>query len=281
MHTFSPQVRRVTVVVLDGLRPDAIDRFSLYTVARLAERGAATMRAAAVAPSVTAAAMATLFTGAAPERHGLQTEQFRLPRASGSLHPWPKLLGERQLSTTFMMARIPVWFSPVARGFASMLGIEDARFAGDSCTEIAAAAIDVLARRAAGVLLLHWPDADRAGHAHGWMSPEYGLAAGRMDNALARLVRHIDLDDPAELLIVCADHGGGGGALRAHDSSHHADTTIPVILAGGAVHAGDLGQHVQFGDIPATLVWALGLPQPESYAGRPLVHAFRRAEVAA
>jgi predicted AlkP superfamily pyrophosphatase or phosphodiesterase len=281
MHTFSPQVRRVTVVVLDGLRPDAIDRFSLYTVARLAERGAATMRGTAVAPSVTAAAMATLFTGAAPERHGLQTDHFRLPRARGPLHPWPKLLADRQLPTTFMMARIPVWFSPVARGFASILGIEDARFAGDSCTEIAAAAAALLAGRDEGVLLLHWPDADRAGHTHGWMSPEYGMAAGRMDNALGRLVRHIDLDDPAELLIVCADHGGGGGALRSHDSSHHADTTIPVILAGGAVRAGDLGHDVQFGDIPATLVWALGLPQPESYAGRPLVHAFRRAEVAA
>lgn len=281
MDTYSPQVRRVTVVVLDGLRPDAIDRFSLWTVARLAQRGAATMRGAAVAPSVTAAAMATLFTGAAPARHGLQTEQFRLPRVRGPLHPWPKLLAERQLPTTFMMARIPVWFSPVARGFASLLGIEDARFAGDSCTEIAAAAMDVLESQDEGVLLLHWPDADRAGHAHGWMSPEYGMAAGRMDNALGRLVRHIDLDNPSELLIVCADHGGGGGALRSHDSSHHADTTIPVILAGGAVRAGDLGHDVQFGDIPATLVWALGLPQPESYAGRPLVHAFRRAEVAA
>lgn len=281
MHIFSPQVRRVTVVVLDGLRPDAIDRFSLCTVARLAERGAATMRGTAVAPSVTAAAMATLFTGAAPERHGLQTDQFRLPRASGPLHPWPKLLADRQLPTTFMMARIPVWFSPVARGFASMLGIEDARFAGDTCTEIAAAAAALLESRDEGVLLLHWPDADRAGHTHGWMSPEYGMAAGRMDNALGRLVRHIDLDDPAELLIVCADHGGGGGALRSHDSTNHADTTIPVILAGGAVRPGDLGHDVQFGDIPATLVWALGLPQPESYAGRPLVRAFRRADVAA
>ncbi len=281
MHNSSPRVRRVTVVVLDGLRPDAIERFSLFTVARLAQRGAATLRAGAVTPSVTAAAMATLFTGAAPERHGLQSDRFHLPRARGALHPWPRLIADQALPTTFMMAHIPVWFAPVARGFAARLGVNGAHFAGRSCTEIGAAASAVLARQREGVVLLHWPDADRAGHAHGWMSPEYGLAAGRMDNALGRLVRHIDLEDPAELLIVCADHGGGGTALKEHDSDHHADTTIPVILVGGAVHAGDLGSGVRFADIPATLLWSLGLPQPESYAGRPLTQAFMRAEVAA
>lgn len=281
MQTFVPRVRRVTVIVLDGLRPDAIERFSLFAVARLAARGASTMQAQSVRPSVTAAAMATLLTGASPDRHGLQSDRFQLPRSRGLLHPWARLLSAQHMDTTVLLARIPALFAPAARGFATILGVTETRFAGDTCAEIVADAALVLARQKTGVVLVHLPDADRAGHAHGWMSPEYAMAAGRMDNALARLLRHIDLDDPAELVIACADHGGGGAKRTAHDSDAPADTTIPIILAGGDVWPGDLGQDVAFADLPATLLWSLGIPVPATYAGRPLAHAFQRTEVAA
>lgn len=281
MRPIFPSVRRVTVVVMDGLRPDAIEKFSLYAVGRLAERGASTMRGQAVSPSVTAAAMATLLTGASPERHGLQSERFQLPRSRGLLHPWPRLLRAQNLDTTVLLSRIPALFMPVARGFATVLGVAETRFSGDTCADIVGDAQRVLDRQDTGVVLLHLPDADRAGHEHGWMSPEYALAAGRMDNALGRLVRDIDLLDPAELVIVCADHGGGGARRTAHDSPHDLDTTIPVVLAGGDVIPGDLGPDVTFADIPATVVWSLGLPIPASYAGHPLAHAFQRSELAA
>jgi predicted AlkP superfamily pyrophosphatase or phosphodiesterase len=281
MLSATPRVRRVTVVVLDGLRPDAIERFSLFTVARLAQRGASTLRGRSVSPSVTAAAMATLLSGAAPERHGLQSDRFALPRARGLVHPWPRLLADHRMETTVLLARIPTLYLPVARGFATLLGVADTRFAGDTCREITDSAIAVLERQPTGVVLAHFPDADRAGHASGWMSPEYELAAGRLDNALARLLRAIDLDDPAELVIVCADHGGGGARRTAHDSDHPLDTTVPIILAGGAVHACDLGDDIAFADIPATLLWTLGVAIPATYAGRPLMHAFVRTEVAA
>lgn len=281
MQAFHPRVRRVTVVVLDGLRPDAIESLALFTISRIVRRGASTMRGRAVSPSVTAAAMATLLTGASPERHGLQSDRFQLPRSRGLLHPWPRLLRAQGLETTVLMARIPSLFMPVARGFSSVLGVNDTRFAGDSCVEIAAEARQVLRTQATGVALIHFPDADRAGHERGWMSAEYCDAARRMDGALAQVLQEIDLDDGGELVMLCADHGGGGTIATAHDSSHPLDTTIPVILAGGRVHHGELGTDVDFADLPATLVWSLGLPIPATYAGRALAQAFQRSEVAA
>src|SRR5579871_2451840 len=80
-------VRRVVLVVLDGLRPDAIAKFQLQRVASLARRGASTFRAQTVNPSITPCAMATLLTGAAPERHGIQSEHFHIPRPRGPVHP--------------------------------------------------------------------------------------------------------------------------------------------------------------------------------------------------
>src|SRR5215813_9643309 len=65
MH-YDPVVRRVVVVILDGLRPDAIQRFHLETLHRLMASGAWTLRGTTVAPSVTTAAVTSLMTGVSP-----------------------------------------------------------------------------------------------------------------------------------------------------------------------------------------------------------------------
>lgn len=210
-------MQRVTpirrVIVLDGLRPDANPRFGLHHTAALARRGASTMLGRTVEPSVTAAAMASLLTGATPERHGLQ------------------------------VARMPLLFSGIANRIAAHVGVSHARFSGRDAADILTAATATIQEQKRGLILLHWPDGDAAGHAHGWMSEKYADAVKRMDAEVGRLVKMLDLDDPATLLIALADHGGG-----------------------------DLGAGASLLDVPATVCWALGIPQSESFAGRPLSH---------
>src|SRR5262245_66586408 len=65
-----PCARRVVVVILDGLRPDAIDRFGLSYLARLMTGGAGSSSATPVTPSVTPAALTSLVTAAAHDTHG-------------------------------------------------------------------------------------------------------------------------------------------------------------------------------------------------------------------
>jgi predicted AlkP superfamily pyrophosphatase or phosphodiesterase len=274
-------IRRVVLVVLDGLRPDAVDRFDLVNFANLATRGAWTLNAQTVSPSVTACAMASLLTGAAPERHGLQSERFHLPRPRGALHPLPRELARHALPTSVFLGAVPFLMGGLARKIAGVLGVTDARFSGRGAVDILAAASSTIETQRRGLILMHWPDADQAGHDYGWMSPEYALAAGRMDEALGRLVRTLDLDDPATLLIALADHGGGGRTLTHHDSDHPLDRTIPMVLAGGAVAPGYLGPDARLIDVPASVLWALGVRRPESYAGRPLLQAFGALPLAA
>jgi predicted AlkP superfamily pyrophosphatase or phosphodiesterase len=274
-------VRRVVLVVLDGLRPDAIPRFGLEHLSALAARSAFTMRARTVRPSVTACAMASLLTGAAPERHGLQSDRFHLPRRSGPLHPLPQLLAEHQLPTSAHLAAMPLLFGGIAQRIAARLGITQSRFRGRGCTEIEAGARTALREQRRGLIFQHWPDADRAGHAHGWMSDAYARAALEMDVALGALVRQLDLDDPSTLFIALADHGGGGAVPDHHDSTHPLDTTIPLFLAGGAVRRGELPAGLSLLDVPATVCWALGLQMPESYAGQPLTMALETSALVA
>lgn len=277
----SSPVRRVVLVVLDGLRPDAIQRFRLQRVASLARRGASTFRAQTVSPSITPCAMASLLTGAAPERHGIQSEHFHIPRPRGPVHPVAKELAKASLPTSFFMPQVPFLMRGIAARISTMLGLSEFRNHGRDAKDVLAAARKNLETQRRGLIMMHWLDADRAGHSFGWMSPEYGAAAARMDHALGELESIIDLSDPATLVIALADHGGGGATLKHHDSAHPLDTTIPVMLAGGAIVPCELGSGVWLPDIPATILWALGLARPESYAGSPLLQAFAKLPMAA
>lgn len=262
----TPPIRRVVLVVLDGLRPDAIPRFDLVHSAALARQGASTMLGRTVSPSVTACAMASLLTGAPPERHGLRCDRFHIPRATGSTHPLPRVLAEHGLPSSAFLARLPMMFIPIGHRIAAHVGMK-ARFAGRGAQDIVTVAQATLRTQRQGLILLHFPDADRIGHAHGWMSDSYAAAARDMDAALGRVIAEVRTDDPSTLIIALADHGGGGARRDHHDSEHPLDRTIPVIMAGGAVRRGPLLAGTSLLDVPPTVLAALGVPQPESYPG--------------
>ena len=267
-------IRRVILLVLDGLRPDAIPRFGLHHTSALARNGASTMLGRTVTPSVTACAMASLLTGAAPEQHGLQDTKFRIPRPRGPLHPLPRLLAEHSFPSSAFLARVPMLLSGVAQRIATHVGMATSRFSGTTANDILTAATATLKAQQRGLILLHWPDGDRAGHAHRWMSEGYEEAARGMDREVGRLVQMVGLTDSATLVIALADHGGGGAVPGHHDSAHPLDQTIPIILAGGAVRRGDLGRGTSLLDVPATIAWVLGIPVPTSFAGTPLTSCF-------
>src|SRR5262245_29261099 len=269
------EIERVIVTVLDGLRPDAIPLYNLRHIEWLSRQGAATFAGTTVDPSVTAAAMTSLLTGAPPQIHGLTSERFHIPKPRAALDPLPQLLGRYGLPSTACLATLPRAYRGLGQRIAARLGFTTTRFVGDSAAEILAAGRDVIHQQRRGLILFHWPDADRAGHAHGWMSSEYGTAARRLDAALGLLAAISDAAaDRSTVLIALADHGGAGLCRTHHDSAHRHDRAIPIVVVGGAVHPGPLAPSASLLDVPATVAWALGVPPPPSYAGRPFTEAF-------
>ena len=274
IHRRSWQASRVILVVADGLRPDIIPLLELPTLGRLVRQGASTLHGRTVRPSVTAAAMASLLTGVEPHIHGLASSRFRIPRPIATLDPLPAVLRSAGVSTTACMARLPWAYRRLGTMLTRRLGFDQVLFEGDSADEILAAGRTAL-RRCNGLLVMHWPDADEAGHAHGWPSPAYLRAARRIDRCLGELDALTNAsNDPETLLIVVADHGGGGTTRRDHDSDHPLNRTIPIILAGGAVHQTTLLPDSALVDVPPTILHALGAPIPASYSGRALHEAF-------
>jgi len=275
------RIRRVIVVVLDGLRADAIDTLRLSHVARLARRGMSTMRGTTVAPSVTAACMASLLTGVPPGKHGVQSTRFRIPRSRGPVHPLPRVLAEAGYPTAAFMCRVPWLMRGIARRIAGRLGVGAATFRGARASDVLACARDALRAQRRGLILLHWPDCDDAGHSHGWMSAAYQRAAHRLDEALGRLLESVDLGPASDTMVIAmADHGGGGVVPTDHDSAHPLDRTIPIMVAGGGIVSGSLRDGAHLLDVPPTVLHALQVPVPDSYQGHPLIDAFQPAALA-
>ncbi len=271
-------VQRVVLVVLDGLRPDAVPRYDLPACTSLLRQGRGTLFGRTVSPSLTSTVMASLLTGAMPSRHGVAGGRFHLPRVRGQLDPLPRVLSAQGLPSSMHLARVPRIFCGVAQRIASYLGFSEVTLQGEDAAAILNAAAPSLRDQRSGLICLHWPDADRVGHAEGWMSSAYEAAARRLDDTLGRLCELVDLTDPSTLLIALADHGGGGTDPLHHESDHPMDMTIPILTAGRSVIPGALPPGTSLLDIPATVCWALGLDVPDSFGGSPIRDLFHPAE---
>ena len=265
---------RAVVVVLDGLRPDAINTFGLRNLMRMKEVGASSLEAATVSPSYTAACLTSLLTGLPPAEHGVDSDRIFFPRSTSRIEPMPRSVARHGYETSAFMGEVPFALRGLARKIGRAFGFQNASFSGNSSAEILRTAIRALCSQRRGLVALHFPDADKAGHQFGWMSAEYAAAAHQLDQTLG-LVSSLahSRADAQTLLVVLADHGGGGSRSNGHVSDHPLDVTIPILLAGKCVQPSDLGP-VSLLDIPATVLWALGISAPANYRGRVLSEAF-------
>jgi predicted AlkP superfamily pyrophosphatase or phosphodiesterase len=194
----APIIRRVIIVVLDGLRPDAIEAFELSNIRTLMGSGAWSRDATTVGPSLTAAAMTSLMTGVSPARHGIASDTILIPRTNAGLSPLPDVLAARGYPSSAFMGAVAPIFRGLASRVARRLGFGVSRFAGKGAGEILATARTTLRSQRRGLIVLHWPDADAAGHAHGWMSEPYrqGCLAPRLVDVPATALWALGIDVP-------------------------------------------------------------------------------------
>lgn len=85
---------------------------------------------------------------------------------------------------------------------------------------------------------LHVSLPDRAGHAHGGMSPAYLTAVRRTDTQLGTVLRAVAGKDVT--VVLTADHGYAPHALGHSDRTDPANYTIPFLVWGAGVEPGDL-----------------------------------------
>ena len=266
-------MRRVVLVLADGLRPDAITPTDMPSLDALARSYTPALRASTVRPSRTVAALASLATGVAPATHGLIEPGLGFLARLPTLRPLARELSRGGLASQVVASELLPAERAVLWALTKAAGLTRYHSAGLRGRDVARAALRVALGPGSDLVFVYLNDCDQAGHAHGWMSPQYRAAAVEVDAAIGVLA---DLTEHS-LVIVMADHGGGGVSTHDHDEPHPVNDHIPLILAGPDVtRHHQLTRRVSLLDVPPTLLWWFGLEIPAAYEGRPLTQAFVR-----
>lgn len=267
-------VEHVVVVSIDGLRPDALARFTTPILTRLMGRGSASMEASTILPSRTLPSHTSMLTGVGPEVHGITWNRYARGR------------GVVAVPTVFELARsrglgVAAFYAKAKLRHLDRPGSYDYRLAPrwnvDNwlVTDLIPEAVDYIRHRRPNLVFIHMGEPDVAGHVAGWMSPIYGLAVWRADAAVGEIVSAAEAAYGPDgfTLIVTSDHGGVG---RGHGSPDPLDVTIPWIVYGRGVVPGSAPAGIRTMDTAATVLWLLGIPFPTPFEGRAVVESFRR-----
>lgn len=267
-----PDVPRVVVISIDGLRPDAIAAAGATTMQRLIHEGAASLTAQTVLPSLTLPSHVSMLTGVVPARHGISWNDDRTART-----------GPVGVATVFDQAKEAGYTSAMFGGKAKLRHVlrpETPMWTslprGDSIWQaerIVGQVVDYLQQGRPDLMFVHLPDADLAGHGNGWMSGKYLEAVRRADGAVAQIwqgLRQAYGDDFT--LIVTADHGGAGSN---HNDGSLESTQIPWIAWGSGVRPQVLPAGIRIVDTAATVLWLLGLSTPSGWDGKAVTGAFQ------
>jgi hypothetical protein len=243
------RVEHVLAISVDGLTPDVLDVLGedeVPALRRLLREGAATLNARTELES----------TQTLPNHVGMVTGRPVDPAAGGHGVDWndDRLLGTVQEAAGGPVASL---FSVVdgAGGSSAVftgkvkLGIFDLSWPDavdrsvvePDTTRLARLAARDLARQQRTVTFVHLAGPDEVGHATGWLSPAYLDAVREADRVIGRLLGVID-DVPAlrgrTAVVLTADHGGSGS--RHRDPADPVNYTVPFVVVGPGVPAGDL-----------------------------------------
>ncbi|HIE53530.1 MAG TPA: alkaline phosphatase family protein, partial [Armatimonadetes bacterium] len=273
---YAASARQVVIISLDGLRPDALHHARTPHLDALWQRGAYTWRAQTVLPSVTLVAHASMLSGVTPAKHGI-TWNYWSPRRGYIRTPTVfQVAVERGLDTAMFVAkkRLQHLVPPAFRQQGTKGTRVHFEHAGYTDRDVVEAVLAHWQKHQPALTFIHLPDPDSAGHAHGWMSRRQLQTIAQTDAAVGTLVRALyQLGRVAQtVLIVTADHGGHG---KRHGSNCPEDLTIPWIVWGMGVKRGyEIQRQVHIYDTAATAAWALGLPLPAEWEGKPVTEAW-------
>jgi predicted AlkP superfamily pyrophosphatase or phosphodiesterase len=275
----------VVIISVDGLRPDAIDKFGAKTLQRLMREGSYTLKAQTILPSKTLPSHTSMLTGVGPDAHGItwNTEEMdehghvSVPTVFGVAKAAGLQTAAFFSKTKFHHLEAPSTLDYVKSPSGGLL---TGRFTAERTTQYVEDYLES-AVEDPNLLFVHIGEPDYVGHIFGWMSRMYGEAVRVADKAVAEILDEANdrFGGGNYTVIVTADHGGHD---KDHGSSDPRDTTIPWIAWGKGVQPGiTLPSGIQTMDTAATALWMLGIQTPLEWVGQPVRGALSSTTVAA
>jgi len=260
--------QRVMVIGIDGLSTAAFEKSQLKNLKALMSRGAYTLKARGVMPTVSSPNWGSILMGAGPEQHGVtsnewQRDKFEIePLCKGPEGIFPNVFGVLKAAKSKLhLAAIYDW-----DGFGRLFDRQAAEHAVHvlKSEETTKASVEYWKTKKPDFLFVHLDDVDHAGHEHAWESAEYFQEADRIDLLVGQLVEA----SAGALVIVVSDHGGTG---KRHGNANMNDLLIPITVSGPGMKAGEFDFAVNIYDLAPTITAAFGVKPDGCWIGKSLL----------
>jgi arylsulfatase A-like enzyme len=264
--TPTPLARRVLILSIDGLRPDAIALAPMPNLLALMQSSAYSLNAQTVYPSVTLVSHASMLVGVCPAKHGVDWNDY-LPKRGYAIGTDLFDIAHAAGFKTYMYVT-----KDKLQQITEPASLDKFVFVNDRDTVLTERLISEFPQDF-GVLFLHFGITDGMGHSYGWLSSQQLSVLFRADQALQRILDELDTRGLRNetLIIITADHGGHAST---HGSNSPEDMTIPWIASGAGIQPKVLTSPIHTMDTAATAAFALGLPIPSEWDGVPVYEAF-------
>lgn len=254
------------LILIDGLRPDAIDVATCPRLKELIARGASTMTARSVMPSVTLPCHTSIFHSVPPERHGITTNVWTpMARPLPGLFDLAKAAGKRS-------AFFYNWEELRDIGRPGSLEVSlffNTAYQPDGDQIVADATARAIATGTFDFAFVYLGTVDTAGHYYGWMSDGYLGQIANVDAALGTVLDALPADST---VLLQSDHGGHE---RNHGTDSPEDMTIPWVVAGPSIRAGHtIAAPVSLLDTAPTLARLLGIAPHRDWEGSAIEEVF-------
>lgn len=251
---------RVTVILVDGMRPDALRRACTPAMDALIQAGAFTFSARTVVPSVTLPCHTSMMRGVDVARHGITDNVFHpLARPVPSVIDAAHAAG-RTTGMFYNWGELRDLCAPHTLSVSALIN-ETHRPWGDVAV---ADAVERFQDRSLDLQFVYLGHTDQVGHDHGWMSDPYMAAIEHADTCIDRVVRACRADGKPHCFILLSDHGGHE---RTHGTDSPEDTTIPWVVSGTGIAHGRIVEEVRIFDTAPTVARLLGVPLVPEWEG--------------
>jgi len=292
--TASPApTEHVILFVLEGFGQDSLKGGTMPSLSKLVKEGAVTWSATGVTPALRLPTMASLITGLPVEKHGINWNFFEFSRGyprSPSLFDYLDLSGGRDSAIFYMDESLYQLARPEPYTDYQLCGALRPECGPN---KIVAYIQQYFKKATSGhgyghailsvphLLVVHLPEAGRAGVAHGWSSKEYREALRTVDTAMKAvldLFKEYTLSDRTTVVVTALSAQGTdpGADVPTTDSP-----VVPWIVSGlGIKHGQVIHQPVSIIDTGATVMRILGLETHTEWDSKAVEEIFQTAAVA-
>lgn len=273
----SKKIKHIILIGCDGFGGYALQEANMPNLKALMANGSWTDKARCVLPSSSAVNWASLLMGAGPTEHGYTEWNSKVPeipsvtKTSYGIFPTIFSVIRDQKKT----AKTAVVYSWNGIGYLfekeAVSIVVDGKEKDDFCTDTAAA---IIKKEKPYFTFLHLDEPDNTGHAIGHRTPAYYKQLELVDQRIGKIVKAVNdagITDET-IILVTADHGGTG---KGHGGKSLDEVQIPWIISGPGVQKNhEIKNVIITYDTAATLAWLMGLQQPQSWRGKPVLEAF-------